>query len=95
MFHLKILTPEEIYFEGQVQALIAPGSVGYFEILTDHAPFISSLKKGDVIIRGPNKSEKYFIVTGGVFEVHNNNASLLADTIEPVLKTHISLTGIT
>ena len=48
MMNLKIVSPERIEFEGQVESVKVPGSMGSFEILTSHAPIISSLDKGIV-----------------------------------------------
>ena len=43
MLDLKIVSPERIEFEGQVESVLVPGTMGQFEILTNHAPIISSL----------------------------------------------------
>ena len=45
MLNLKIVSPEKIEFEGDVERVIVPGTVGSFEILLNHAPIISSLEK--------------------------------------------------
>ena len=46
---LKIVSPEKVEYEGQVDRVIVPGTVGQFEILANHAPIISTLEKGRVI----------------------------------------------
>ncbi len=43
---LKIVSPEKIEFDGEVTSVALPGDAGRFEILENHAPFISSLKEG-------------------------------------------------
>ena len=48
MLRLKIVSPEKIVFNGEVQSVTVPGTAGEFEILVDHAPIISSLEKGKV-----------------------------------------------
>ena len=48
MLDLKIVSPERIEFEGQVESVLVPGTMGQFEILTNHAPIISSLGVGEV-----------------------------------------------
>ena len=52
MLTLKIVSPEKIEFTGEVESVKVPGTQGNFEILTDHAPIISTLQKGvvDLII---------------------------------------------
>ena len=43
MLKLKIVSPQKIEFEGDVQSVLVPGVLGQFEILTNHAPIISAL----------------------------------------------------
>lgn len=43
MLKLKIVSPEKVVFKGDVESVLVPGTLGSFEILTDHAPLISSL----------------------------------------------------
>ena len=42
---LKIVSPEKVEYEGQVDRVVVPGTVGQFEILVNHAPIISTLQK--------------------------------------------------
>lgn len=79
MYHLSIVTPEEIVFEGEVISLIAPGTVGYLEVLSHHAPLITILQKGKVTITDANKQKKEWHITGGALEVSENKASVLVD----------------
>ena len=44
MLKLKIVSPEKIEFDGEVQSVLVPGTLGSFEILQNHAPIISSLE---------------------------------------------------
>ena len=48
MLKLKIVSPERIEFDGEVDSVLVPGTMGQFEILNDHAPIISTLEKGVV-----------------------------------------------
>ena len=48
MLTLKIVSPERVEFDGEVESVLVPGTLGSFEILNDHAPIISSLEKGKV-----------------------------------------------
>ena len=49
MLKLKIVSPQKIEFEGDVQSVLVPGVLGQFEILTNHAPIISALTEGTVV----------------------------------------------
>ena len=48
MLTLKIISPERIVYQGMVESVTVPGTLGSFQILNDHAPIISSLEKGVV-----------------------------------------------
>ena len=79
---LEILTPDKTVFEGEVTSVSVPGTSGSFEILKDHAPIISTLEDGKVIIRGSNKAENTFLIKGGVVEVLNNKVMVLAEGVQ-------------
>ena len=75
---LEILTPDKKVFEGEVRSVTVPGTMGSFEVLKDHAPVISTLEDGKVIIR-TDKDEETIFIKGGVIEVLDNNIMVLAE----------------
>ncbi len=75
---LEILTPDSKIFEGEVRSVTVPGTMGSFEVLNDHAPIISTLEDGKVIIR-TDKEEETIFIKGGVIEVLNNHIMVLAE----------------
>ncbi len=77
---LTILTPDKPVFDGTVVSVTVPGTLGAFQILKDHAPIISTLEDGNVIIQTGNE-EKSIGIKGGVVEVSNNKIILLAEAI--------------
>ena len=79
---LEILTPEKKVFEGEAVSVTLPGTVGFFEILNQHAPIISTLKDGKLTVRGVSKQEDIFFIKGGVVEASNNKVVVLAEGIE-------------
>lgn len=81
MYHLSIVTPEKVIFEGTVKALVAPGSMGSFEILTDHAPIIATLKRGTLEITDKNNSKISWELGSGYLECNQNKVTVLADKI--------------
>ena len=62
--YLEIISPEAILYQGEVKSISFPGSYGDFQVLDNHAPIVSTLKKGKVKIQGKmsiNKEvKKYF-----------------------------------
>ena len=81
--NLEILTPDKKVFEGEVSSVTLPGTLGSFEILNNHAPIISTLEDGKLIVRGMDKNAKedVFLIKGGVVEVNDNKVMVLAEGI--------------
>lgn len=82
MYHLSIVTPEKVVLDTKVTSVVAPGKLGYLQILTDHAPIMTSLQPGRLEVRLEDGKLLVFAVSGGFLEVSKNNATLLADAIE-------------
>tara|TARA_B100000795_G_scaffold64462_1_gene43568 strand:+ start:578 stop:814 length:237 start_codon:yes stop_codon:yes gene_type:complete len=74
-----IITPDAQLFSGDVLSIELPGSNGSFEILNDHAPIISTLAAGDIIVSLDNGQKESFTIHGGVIEMQNNKIIVLAD----------------
>jgi F-type H+-transporting ATPase subunit epsilon len=81
MLQLKIVSPEKIEFCGAVDSVLVPGTMGQFEILTDHAPIISLLTKGDVYYTEADGRHQIAIL-GGFVEVQKNQVSLCVEVVE-------------
>ncbi len=77
---LEILTPDRKVFEGEVTAVTVPGTMGSFQILHDHAPIISTLEDGPVIVKS-KADEQIFVIKGGVVEVLKNKIIVLAEGV--------------
>ena len=71
MLKLRIITPSEALFEGEVESVTLPGSAGSFSVLDMHAPRISSLESGKVAVKAANKTIEYPL-TSGFVEVRDN-----------------------
>ena len=76
---LEIITPEKKLFEGTIQSITVPGSKGSFTVLHNHAPIISTLDKGEVIIATENNYDEIIDIEGGVIDVQRNKIIVLAD----------------
>lgn len=77
---LTIITPDQSVFEGNITSVTVPGTAGAFEVLENHAPIVSTLESGKVIVR-TGKGEDIFDIVGGVVEVIQNNVTVLAEGI--------------
>lgn len=78
---IEIITPDKKVYEGDIKSVRVPGKKGSFQVLKDHAPIISTLEKGPVIIIDQAGTEKRFEIDGGVIEVKMNKIILLADSV--------------
>ena len=72
-----ILTPDETLFSGDAVYVGLPGSDGSMGIMERHAPLITTLQSGEVLVRTGN-GEETFAVKGGTVEVLNNVVTVLA-----------------
>ena len=88
----QIVSPEAQLLSGEVESVTVPGKSGSFQILNNHAPIVSTLVSGQVIIKGNLKLNKNlkekFIQKGnqtilqiqtGTIELNDNKAILLVD----------------
>ena len=82
MLKLKVVSPERIEFEGEVESVLVPGTMGQFQILLNHAPIISSLDKGRVVYALPDSEKKSLDISGGFVEVQKNVVSLCVELNE-------------
>jgi F-type H+-transporting ATPase subunit epsilon len=78
MLKLRIVSPERVVFDGDVERVKVPGTMGAFEILTDHAPIISSLGEGRVEYQTSGGLQS-IEVKGGFVEVKKNEVSLCVE----------------
>jgi F-type H+-transporting ATPase subunit epsilon len=82
-FKLEIVTAERMVFSDEVSALIAWGLEGQLAILPHHAPLMTMLQPGDLMIR-KDKEEDYLVISGGFLEVRPDKVIILADACERV-----------
>jgi F-type H+-transporting ATPase subunit epsilon len=79
--HFKIITPEKIVYEDDVEAIYAQGLAGSFGILPNHIPFMSALSIGVAKIE-KNSETVNFSIIGGALQFKNNEAIILTEVAE-------------
>jgi F-type H+-transporting ATPase subunit epsilon len=79
---IEIITPDKKVFEGDIKSVRVPGKKGSFQVLKDHAPIVSTLESGPVIMVDHNGNESVYEINGGVIEVKANKIILLADSVK-------------
>lgn len=75
-----ILTPDKEIFSGEAESVTVPGSDGMFQILSMHAPIISTLGKGTIEVKTASGTET-FQSEDGVIEVLNDKIIILVERI--------------
>jgi F-type H+-transporting ATPase subunit epsilon len=76
---LEILTPDKSLFKGDINSISVPGKKGSFMVFHNHAPIISTLKKGEIEFVTKDQKKEKIEITGGVIEVKSNLIVILAD----------------
>ena len=80
-FLLEILTPDKMFFQGEVESLEAPSLVGSFGVLKNHAPMLAILKKGKVKYKY-GEDVKEIQVEEGFVEVLPDKVRILVEGCE-------------
>ncbi len=79
--HVSIVTPEKMLFDSEVDMVTLPGSAGQMGVMGGHAPLLSTLDIGEIILH-TGDSQEYLAVSGGVVEVRPDKVTILADVAE-------------
>ena len=79
--HCEIVTVERLVYKDEVNSVIAPAVMGEVQILPEHAPMLTSLSPGELVIEKNGESE-HFAIGGGYLEVLGNKVTVMADTAE-------------
>jgi ATP synthase F1, epsilon subunit len=72
---LKIISAEDILFEGEVTSVTLPGAMGSFTVLRNHASLISTLVAGNIRYV-EDQHEETLAINGGLVDVDNNVVSV-------------------
>jgi F-type H+-transporting ATPase subunit epsilon len=78
---LEIVTAERQTFADDVDVVIAPGVEGQLGILPHHAPLMTMLQSGELVVK-KGKEEIYLFISGGFLEVRPDKVIILADACE-------------
>jgi F-type H+-transporting ATPase subunit epsilon len=82
-FHFDLVSPEKLLFSGEVNQVDVPGSEGDFGVLAGHAPLVTTLRPGILVIYGERDALR-IVVGGGFAEVGPAGLTVLADMAVPV-----------
>ena len=79
---IEIVSPERLVLSEVVQSVTVPGSEGYFTVMEDHAPFMTTLRSGFITVTKDGGTSIYF-VKGGFADVSPEGLTILAEQSVP------------
>ncbi len=80
-FALEILTPVRQVFAGDSESIVLPGAEGSLGILAGHAPLLTLLSAGRIMVR-QGATERYFVCGPGVADVDGKQVTVLVDSAD-------------
>ncbi|HEY4529141.1 MAG TPA: F0F1 ATP synthase subunit epsilon [Luteimonas sp.] len=75
-----IVSAEQEIYSGDAELVVATGELGELGIAPKHAPLITRLKPGKVVVTVPGGQQLDFAISGGILEVQPSVVTVLADT---------------
>jgi F-type H+-transporting ATPase subunit epsilon len=82
-FHFDLVSPERLLFAGEVGQVDLPGSEGDLGVLSGHAPLVTALRPGIIVVHRDG-ADMRVVVIGGFAEVGPTGLTVLADTAVPL-----------
>ena len=83
MLHFELVTPEKLLRSEDVHMVVVPGTEGDFGVLEGHAPFMSTIRDGDLqVYRTANGTPETVAIRGGFAEVDGKGLTVLAERVE-------------
>jgi F-type H+-transporting ATPase subunit epsilon len=83
---LEIVSPEKLLLSETVKSVTVPGTEGYFTVLGEHAPLMTTLKPGFVTVTDNSNVAHVYYVRGGFADVSPEGLTLLAEEAEDIAK---------
>ncbi len=78
--HFELVTPERLIRSDDVYMVVVPGTEGDFGVLAGHAPFMSTIRNGTLLIHRTQAGEPERIaIEGGFAEVNDKGLTVLAE----------------
>jgi F-type H+-transporting ATPase subunit epsilon len=80
--HFELVTPEKLLRSEDVHMVVVPGTEGDFGVMAGHAPYMSTMRDGELAIyRAAGAEPERIAVQGGFAEVNEQGLTVLAETV--------------
>ena len=83
-FPFELVSPARLVFGGEVESVVVPGTEGEFEVMRDHAPFMSTIRPGILVVNEGGGVSRRLFVRGGFADVSPAGLTILAEQAVPV-----------
>ena len=81
--HFELVTPEKLVRSEDVYMVVVPGSEGEFGAMAGHAPFMTTLKDGDIqVFKAAGAQPETIRVSGGFAEIGDTGLTILAESVD-------------
>jgi F-type H+-transporting ATPase subunit epsilon len=81
--HFELVTPEKLLRSEEVHMVVVPGTEGDFGVMAGHAPYLSTLRDGELAVyRSGGGEPERIAVRGGFAEVSEQGLTVLAETAD-------------
>ena len=82
--HFELVTPERLVRSDEVHMVVVPGVEGEFGVMAGHAPFMTTLKDGELkVYKTAGAEPESIAVSGGFAEVGDKGLTVLAESARP------------
>jgi F-type H+-transporting ATPase subunit epsilon len=80
--HFELVTPDKLVMSDDVYMVVVPGTEGESGIMAGHAPYMTTLKNGEIAVyRAAGAQPERIPVTGGFAEVSDKGLTVLAESV--------------
>jgi F-type H+-transporting ATPase subunit epsilon len=81
---IEIVSPERLVLSETVVSVTVPGTEGYFTVMDDHAPFMTTMKPGFITVTKAGGASDVYFVKGGFADVSPAGLTILAEQSVPL-----------
>lgn len=81
---LEIVSPERLLLSETVRSVTVPGAAGYFTVVGDHAPMMTTLRPGFITVVDSAGTSHVYYVRGGFSDLSPEQLTILAEEAQPI-----------
>lgn len=83
-FDFELVSPERLLLSEKATEVVVPGMDGYFTVMANHAPLMSTIKPGVVEAKLASGQERKIFVRGGFADISPTGFMILAELAMPI-----------